>query len=162
MEQSIAIYVIFQEWIAVKPIKIWQKNQSRNPYVKSNYDDSQIFLTNEKVPRIIRDEDKSNNIISFSRQCIQGQLLRSDFPPRMSNENHLECHKCNMNNIDCAYELFWNHSGSVVRLYSINSNVLVQYLYPFRPIIENHQYCDSHHHEYYSFFGDMYLYNVHY
>ena len=76
-----------------------------------------------KVPRIIRDEDISSNIISFSHHCIEDQVLESDFPPRMNHKNHLECHSCKSNYFDCAFELFRNHSSSVVKLYSINSNV---------------------------------------
>lgn len=135
MEKSIAICVTFLEWIVVRHIKIWQKNQSRNLYVTNTHVDSQIYFTNVKVPKFIRDEDISNNIISFSRHCIQGQVLESDFPPRMNNKNHLECHTCKSNTFDCAYEMFRNNSSSVVKLYSIISNVCSLVLFLYRSMI---------------------------
>ena len=62
--------------------------------------------------------DQTENVVSFSQNCTNNELLHSDFPPRANNTNHIECQKCSMKVIDCAYNYFRNKKTSVAKLHS--------------------------------------------
>ncbi|CBK23355.2 uncharacterized protein [Blastocystis hominis] len=85
---------------------------ARLPYKES------VFFTNELVPKHIKIADQTENVISFSQNCTNNELLHSDFPPRANNTNHIECQKCSMKVIDCAYNYFRNKKTSVAKLHS--------------------------------------------
>ena len=62
--------------------------------------------------------DQTENVISFSQNCTNNELLQSDFPPRINNRNRLKCLKCGKDIFDCAYHYFRNKNTAVAKLYS--------------------------------------------
>lgn len=118
-----SIYISLWKAVLAKCNKT-HKRISRQYYQKDN---NKVFFTYDLVPRRIKEEDKTENVVSFSPNCNNGKLLVSDFPPRKNNMNHLECHSCSGKIVDCAYNLFRKSNKTVVKLFSMVLTVYDKY-----------------------------------